>query len=132
MIKTLYNLNESVTLDHPMWWEEAKNSFGIKAEVYETIDGGVVVFEKPINGGEKMTLTSREGQRQRGDTISSLNDLFSDSEEIITVVDMNDDEYDVRLAWENGGMVFVKQVNILNFDWYLGTINLALLDSLGA
>lgn len=119
----------TITLTYPLWWVEYNNTPSVKAEVQETISGGVVVWEQAVSTNAKnITLSSKESGWQTIAVKDAIKALAAASLGTTTTITTTADEViTVRFRHENtnGAATFERVVDNKLFDYYTTNIYLA-------
>ena len=90
----------NITLTFPLWWVNYNDDQSHQAEVSSTIDGGVIVWQQPLQTTSKLiNLSSLGNAWQTKEVIDELKLLVGLGETtVITLVD--DSEIAVRFRYE--------------------------------
>ena len=118
-----------IILDNIMWSDEALDSDGVKAEVVNNLDGGVIIFEQLRRASsQNITLLSKEDGWMSKVTLDGLLALSNNSFGTIVVIEDDDGvQLNTRFRHEQtgGAVQFDRLVDSKATDWYVGTIYLA-------
>lgn len=119
----------TIDLTYPLWWTEYDNTPSVKAEVQNTISGGVVVWEQAVSTNAKnITLTSKESGWQTTAVKDAIKALVAASIGTPTTITTTADEViSVRFRHENsnGAASFERVYETKLFGFYNCNIYLA-------
>lgn len=117
----------TITLTFPLWWLEYNNTPSVKAEVQETISGGVIVWEQAVaTNAKNITLSSKESGWQTTAIKDAIKALAAASLGTTTTITTTADEViAVRFRHENGAVKFERVYDTKLFEYYTAEINLA-------
>lgn len=119
----------TITLTYPLWWVDFNASNAVKAEVQETINGGLVVYEQAVaTNAKNITLSSKESGWQTIAVKDALKALVAGSIGTTTTITTTADEViTVRFRHENtnGAATFERVYDTKLFGYYTTEIHLA-------
>ena len=117
----------AITLTYPIWWTDFNNTPSVTAEVQNTINGGVIVWEQAVaTNAKNITLSSKESGWQTIAVKDAIKALAAASLGTTTTITTTSDEViAVRFRHENGAVKFERVYDTKLFEYYTAEIYLA-------
>jgi len=119
----------TITLTYPLWWVDFNNTPSVNAEVQNTINGGVIVWEQAVaTNAKNITLSSKESGWQTIAVKDAIKALAAASLGTTTTITTTADEViAVRFRHENtnGAVSFERVYDTKLFGFYNCNIYLA-------
>ena len=114
-----------VVLTFPLWWVNYNDNQSHQAEVSSTIDGGVIVWQQPLQITSKLiNLSSLNNAWQTKEVIDNINALVSLGE-VSTITLVDDTVLDVRFRYESNPFKSERAYLAYLAEYYNCEINLA-------
>lgn len=119
---------DTIVLTNPIWWENYNMASKVRAEVEQTINGGVIVYEQALlPSSENLDLSSGSDTGWQTDTVKDalLTHVNASLGTTFNVTTTDDTVIACRYRHEAGAMSFERVVDTLDSAYYTCQIKLA-------
>ena len=114
-----------ILLDNPLFIKEEFNFRNAKAKVFNTIGGGLIVYETPKRDNTNyITLISKDSGWIRKETLAQIKELLDDLNVEVEIETDKGIKYNVRPALEKEVIKVIEDVANENSGWVKVEISL--------
>lgn len=119
---------DTIVLTNPIWWDNYNMASKVRAEVEQTIDGGVIVYEQALlPSSENVDLSSGTETGWQTDVVkdSLLTHVNASLGTTFNIITTDDTIIECRYRHEAGAMSFERVIETLDSAYYTCQIKLA-------